>query len=53
MIELVVGVVLLAVWGVLQFVVQPTTPFIHVLLAAGVVLVVRGIALSNPGASTR
>ncbi len=53
MTELVVGVVLLAIWGVLQFVVQPSTPYIHVLLAAGVVLVVRGIALSNPGTPTR
>jgi len=53
MIELVVGVVLLAIWGVLRFVVQPSAPFIHVLLAAGVVLMVRGIALSNPGTPRR
>lgn len=52
MIELVAGVVLLAVWGVLQFFVQPATPWIHVLLAAGVVLVVRGIVISNPGTPT-
>ncbi len=53
MIELIVGVVSLVAWAALQFVVQPSTPLIHVLLAAGVVLLVRGIVLSNPGAPGR
>ncbi len=44
MIELAAGFILLAAWGVLQFVVQPATGMIHVALAAGVILVVRGIA---------
>jgi hypothetical protein len=52
MIEMVIGIVLLVAWGVLQFIVQPATGVIHVALAAGVVLVVRGIALSGK-ASTR
>ncbi len=47
MIEMVFGIVLLAAWGVLQFVVQPATGLIHIALAAGVVLIVRGIALSG------
>lgn len=47
MIELSLGVVLLVAWGVLQFVVQPATGLIHVALAAGVILVVRGIARSK------
>lgn len=47
MIEMVIGIVLLAAWGVLQFVVQPATGLIHIALAAGVVLVVRGIAISG------
>lgn len=43
--EFVAGLVLIAVWIVLQFVVQPATGWIHVALAAGVILVIRGIAL--------
>lgn len=43
MTELLLGIVVVAVWGVLQFVVQPATGLIHVALAAGVVLIVRGI----------
>ena len=44
MTEIIAGFVLLVAWGVLQFVVQPATGWIHVALAAGVVLIVRGIA---------
>lgn len=47
MIELAAGFILLAAWGVLQFVVQPATGMIHVALAAGVILVVRGVARSE------
>jgi len=48
MLELILGLALLAIWGVLQFVVQSTSGFIHIALAAGVILVIRGIALSGP-----
>lgn len=41
------GFILLAVWGYLQFVVQPLTGWIHVLLIAGVLMVIRGIALRD------
>jgi hypothetical protein len=44
MIELILGVLLLAAWTWLQFVLQPATGLIHIALAAGVVLMVRGIA---------
>ena len=49
MVELISGLALLAFWIVLQFVVQPTTGWIHVALAAGVILVVRGIVVSGSG----
>jgi hypothetical protein len=42
---LAIGVVLLLVWGVLQFGVDAGTGWIHLLLIAGVLLVIRGIAL--------
>ncbi len=49
MFELPLGVLLLIVWGVLQFKVQPATGIFHILLAAGVILVVRGVARSHWG----
>jgi uncharacterized membrane protein len=49
MIEFISGLFLLGVWVVLQFVVRPTTGWIHVALAAGVILVIRGIARSQWG----
>lgn len=50
--DFILGVALLAIWIVLQFVVQSTSGFIHIALAAGVVLVIRGIALSKWGTPT-
>ena len=47
MIELLLGIVLVLVWGALQFIVQPATALIHVALVAGVVLIVRGIVLAT------
>ena len=42
--DLLIGLTLLAAWIVLQFVIQSTSGFIHILLGAGVVMVIRGIA---------
>ncbi len=53
MFELLSGLALLVVWGVLQFVVQPVTGWIHVALIAGVVLVIRGIVTRDPGTAAR
>ncbi|MGH7594346.1 MAG: hypothetical protein ACRELE_10925 [Gemmatimonadales bacterium] len=53
MLEFIAGLALLALWGVLQFVVQPATGWIHVALAAGVILVIRGIAVSRWGTPDR
>jgi ABC-type amino acid transport system permease subunit len=49
MVEFVSGILLLVLWVILQFVVQPATGFIHIALAAGVILVIRGIAVSKWG----
>lgn len=49
MAELLIGVLALIGWGVLQFVVQPAGALYHILLAAGVMLVVRGVAKSPWG----
>jgi hypothetical protein len=43
--DLTIGFILLAVWAYLQFVVQPVTGWIHVLLIAGVLMLIRGIVL--------
>lgn len=40
-----IGFILLAVWAYLQFVVQPVTGWIHLLLIAGVLMLIRGIVL--------
>ena len=47
--EFMLGLALLVVWVILQFVVQSTSGFIHIALAAGVIFVIRGIALSKWG----
>jgi hypothetical protein len=47
--EFILGVALIIVWIVLQFVVQSTSGFIHIALAAGVILIIRGIAVSKWG----
>jgi hypothetical protein len=52
--EFILGIALIVIWLVLQFGTKSTSGFIHILLAAGVVLIVRGIAVSKwgtPGAS--
>lgn len=49
MLEGVAGVVMVAVWGMLQFFETPTSGTIHILLALGVVLIIRGIVTSNWG----
>jgi hypothetical protein len=45
----IVAVALLVVWGVLVFVVQPATGWVHLPLAAGVVLVARAIIGGDRG----
>lgn len=47
--ELLLGIALIVTWLVLQFVVRSTSGFIHIALAAGVILIVRGIAVSKWG----
>lgn len=49
MLEGVAGVVMVAVWGMLQFFETPTSGTIHILLALGVVLIIRGIVTSRWG----
>lgn len=49
MVELPLGVACVLVWGVLQFAVQPATGLYHILLAAGIILLVRGIVVSRWG----
>lgn len=44
MFELAIGTVLLVVWGVLQFAVQPMSGAFHLLLLAGAILLIRGVA---------
>jgi len=51
--DLVAGLLLVAIWGVLQFVVQPTTGLIHILLGAGVIAIIRGIVRLSPGTPVR
>jgi hypothetical protein len=53
MFELLSGLAMLVVWGILQFVVQPVSGWIHVALIAGVVLVIRGIVGRHPGTTLR
>lgn len=49
MFDLVAGLLLLVVWGILQFAVQPATGLIHILLGAGVIAIIRGIVRTSPG----
>ncbi len=49
MFELPLGILCILGWALLQFKVQPTTGLYHILLAAGVILIVRGIAVSRWG----
>jgi hypothetical protein len=49
MFDLIAGLLLVAVWGVLQYGVQPATGWIHVALAAGVIGIIRGIVRLSPG----
>lgn len=49
MAELLIGILCLVGWAVLQFAVQPAGALYHILLAAGVILMVRGIATSKWG----
>ncbi len=43
--DLVIGLLITLGWGVLQFGTPYTAGWIHVLLIAGVLLIIRGIAL--------
>ena len=43
--DIAIGIILLAAWGYLQFVVQPVTGWIHLLLIAGVLFLIHGIAV--------
>lgn len=49
MLDLLLGAAMLIVWAVLQFAVQPATGMIHVLLAGGVVMLVRWVVRSGWG----
>ncbi|MBL0180097.1 MAG: hypothetical protein IPP98_13395 [Gemmatimonadetes bacterium] len=53
MFELAAGLLLIAFWGFLQFVLQPTTGLIHLALAAGVISIIRGIVRLSPGTPVR
>ena len=45
--DMMLGFLLLAAWAILQFVVQPLTGWINLLLIAGVLMLIRGIALRS------
>ncbi len=47
--DLLIGVVLLVTWFALQFILQPATGWIHVVLIAAVALIIRGIVRRGPG----
>lgn len=49
MLEGVTGTVLVALWGMLQFYKREPSGMIHILLALGVVLILRGIVTSRWG----
>ncbi len=49
MVEFVIGLLLVAVWAVVFFALQPATGMIHLALVAGVALIIRGIAVSKWG----
>ncbi len=45
--ELLVGIFLLAFWVAVQFLVKPASGWLHLLLIAGAVLVIRGVVLRD------
>lgn len=47
--ELLIGILLFIAWGVLQFIIQPATGWIHVVLIAAVALIIRGIVRRGAG----
>ncbi len=47
--DLALGLLITLIWGVLQFATAYTAGWIHVLLIAGVLLIIRGIALAPAG----
>jgi hypothetical protein len=49
MLEGVAGAILVAIWVMLQFFRTPSSGTIHILLALGVVLIIRGIVTSRWG----
>ncbi|HEY4099999.1 MAG TPA: hypothetical protein VGM20_03885 [Gemmatimonadales bacterium] len=49
MVDFVVGLALVALWIILQFVVRPATGWIHLALGAGMVFIIRGIVASKWG----
>lgn len=51
MIELIAGLLAIVAWAGLQFVVQASSGYLHLLLAAGVVLIVRGIVTMDKARS--
>lgn len=53
MLEGVAGVVMVALWGMLQFFKGEPSGMIHILLAVGVVLILRAIVTSRWGTPTR
>ncbi len=52
MLEGVAGIVLVALWGMLQFFRGTSSGTIHILLPLGVVLILRGIVTSRWGTPT-
>lgn len=53
MLEFILGLALILIWIVLQFIVQSTSGVIHIALGAGVILIIRGIAVSKWGTPDR
>jgi hypothetical protein len=47
--DLILGLLLIAAWLVLQFGTASPSGWIHLLLIAGVGLLIRGITLASPG----
>ncbi len=47
--QLLLGLVILAAWAAVVYGLQPASGWIHLLLIGGVILVIRGIVLRDPG----
>ena len=45
--DLLLGLLITAVWTALQFVLQVESGWIHLMLIAGVILIIRGIVLKD------